>query len=202
MFRRLVMAAASIAVIAGCSSSSSPHSADVGPGPSRSELVAAANLRACPPSSSTAHGGLPDLTLPCLGAGPAVRLAGLVGKPTVVNVWGSWCIPCQRETALLSKTYDALRPQVRFLGIDTADSSDSALDFAHHVHPPMRYPSVVDPDSKVLHGLALKGLSASPGPPVTAFVNPAGQVVHVKPGQYTSAAELRHDIATYLHVSG
>jgi hypothetical protein len=102
----------------------------------------------------------------------------------------------------LSSAYDALRPQVRFLGVDTADSTDSALDFAPHVRPPMRYPSVVDPDSKVLHDLALKGLSAAPGPPITVLVNSAGRVVHVKPGQYTSGAELRHDIATYLHVPG
>lgn len=196
-FRRFVLAATAIVLAAGCSSSSSPRSADVGPGPSHADLVAAAQLRPCPPSSPTAHGGLPDVTLPCLGDGPAVRLAGLVGKPTVVNVWGSWCIPCQRETAFLSSAYDALHPRVRFLGIDTADSTDSALDFAPHVRPPMRYPSVVDPDSKVLHGLAV-----APGPPVTAFVDASGRVVHVKPGEYTSLAALRHDITTYLHVRG
>jgi thiol-disulfide isomerase/thioredoxin len=130
-----------------------------------------------------------------LGNGPAVHLAGLTGMPTVVNLWGSWCIPCQQEAAVLSKVYDADRGKVRFLGVDTADDPDSALDFGAHVTPPVRYPSVVDPDKKVLLGLA-----KAPGPPQTAFINAAGAVVHVKIGPYTSAAALRSDLATYLHV--
>lgn len=113
----------------------------------------------------------------------------------MVNVWASWCVPCQREMPFLSSVYDADRGRVRFLGVDTEDSVDSALDFGRHVEPPVRYPSVVDPDKKVLLGLA-KTL----GPPETAFVDAAGALVHVHAGPYTDAAELRADIATYLHV--
>jgi thiol-disulfide isomerase/thioredoxin len=140
-------------------------------------------------------GGLPDVTLPCLGDGPAVHLAGLTGRPTVINVWGSWCIPCREETAALSSVYDALKPKVRFLGVDTADDVNSALDFGTHVSPRVRYPSVVDADKKVLLGLA-----RSPGPPETAFLNAAGVVVHVHVGPYDDAAAVRADIAKYLHV--
>jgi hypothetical protein len=84
---------------------------------------------------------------------------------------------------------------VRFLGVDTEDSVNSALDFGAHVTPPVRYPSVVDPDRRVLLGLA-KAI----GPPETAFVNAAGVVVHVHTGPYRDAAELRADIASYLRV--
>jgi thiol-disulfide isomerase/thioredoxin len=123
-----------------------------------------------------------------------VHLAGLVGMPTVVNLWGSWCGPCQQEAALLSSTYDANRAKVRFLGVDIEDDPDSALDFGTHVTPPVRYPSVVDPDKKLLLALHF------PGPPETAFLNPAGKVVHIHSGQYSSAAALRADLATYLGV--
>ncbi|HEX3899872.1 MAG TPA: TlpA disulfide reductase family protein [Mycobacteriales bacterium] len=194
--RSLLLVAVLLAAT-GCSSASSGgHGHAVSPGPQLSKLIKQANLAPCPASSaSDASGGLPDLSLDCLGGGPAVHLAGLRG-PAVVNVWGSWCGPCQKEAGYLSSVYDADRGRVVFLGIDTEDSADSALDFGTHVTPPVRYPSVEDPDRKVLIGLA-----KAPGPPETAFIGTSGQVVHVHEGPYDNAAELRSDIATYLGVT-
>jgi thiol-disulfide isomerase/thioredoxin len=133
--------------------------------------------------------------MPCLGKGPDVHLGGLKG-PAVINVWGSWCGPCQDEADYLSSVYRTVRGRVTFLGIDTEDEADSALTFgARRVSPPVRYPSVVDPDRKFLIALA-----RAPGPPETVFVGTGGKIVHVHLGPYRSAAALRVDIATYLHV--
>src|SRR5207237_8219321 len=92
----------------GCTGGSSSGPPAVS-GPAHAELVARAALDPCPPSIAVSHvsHGLPDVTLPCLGAGPAVHLAGLRGTPTVVNIWGSWCVPCQAETKYLATVYDA-----------------------------------------------------------------------------------------------
>jgi len=177
------------------------HSSPPGPGgaagPTHAQLVARAALDPCPPSTAGLHvaHGLPNVTLKCLGTGPAVHLAGLRGVPTVVNIWGSWCTPCQAEAKYLATVYDALKPRVRFLGVDTEDSDDSALDFAAHVSPPMRYPSVVDEQKQVLIGLDL--ISAVPS---TVFVDASGHVVHKAAIAYASAAQLRADIARYLGV--
>ena len=141
-------------------------------------------------------GGLPTVTLPCLGDGPQVHLAGLRGKPLVLNIWGSWCGPCQKETPFLAQAYDSLKSKVQFLGVDDEDLSDSALDFAAHVQPPMRYPSVVDENKSVLIGL--QGPVAVPS---TVFVDANGKVVHRVLQAYSSLAELRADIARYLGVS-
>jgi thiol-disulfide isomerase/thioredoxin len=193
---RLGLAVVAMLVSVGCSSSGSAGGDGRVNDPTHTRLVKKADLDRCPTSSATSvSDGLPDVTLPCLGKGPAVHLAGLVGTPTVINVWGSWCIPCRKETGALSSVYDALKPKVRFLGVDTADDANSALDFGTHVTPAVRYPSVLDPDKKVLLGLA-----RSPGPPETAFVDAAGVVVHVHVGPYDDAAQLRADIAKYLHV--
>lgn len=198
MIARIGFVAAALALAAsGCTGTSSAG-APVPAGPTRAELVARAALDPCPPSvaGATVPHGLPDVTLPCLGDGPAVHLAGLRGMPTVVNIWGSWCGPCQTEAKYLATVYDAMKTRVRFLGVDTEDSSDSALDFAPHVTPPMRYPSVVDEQKKVLVGLDL--FSAVPS---TVFVDAAGHVVHKAAVAYGSAAQLRADIAHYLGVS-
>ena len=193
---RVLVAVATTLVAVGCSTSGPAIGGGRVHDATHARLVTKAHLDPCPVSSATVvDHGLPDVTLPCLGNGPAVRLAGLTGMPTVVNVWGSWCIPCQKEAAALSTVYDALHAKVRFLGVDTEDSENSALDFGAHVNPPVRYPSVVDSDRKVLLGLA-----KSIGPPETAFVNAAGVVVHVHPGPYDDAAALRADIASYLQV--
>lgn len=166
-------------------------------GPNHAQLVAKAQLDPCPASTSTKSSvSLPDVTLPCLGIGPAVHLAGLAGAPTVVNVWGSWCGPCQAETTYLSTAYDELKPRVRFLGVDTEDTNDSALDFAPHVKPAMRYPSVVDQNKKVLIGLNLFNAV-----PTTIFVDASGKVRHISPGPYRSTKTLLADIKRYLGVS-
>jgi cytochrome c biogenesis protein CcmG, thiol:disulfide interchange protein DsbE len=189
------------AALGACSSSSSHPTSKAGfdgVGPKNPAYVAAAHLEPCPASSATpvaASGGLPNVTLPCLGNGPQVHLAGLAGKPSVINVWAQWCGPCGDEAGFLSSTYDQVRHKVRFLGIDVEDTDNPALTFGTHVSPPVRYPSIVDPDKTVLDDLHY------PGPPETLFVDGAGHVVHSHGGPYTSVAALKADIKTYLHVA-
>lgn len=197
--RRWAAAAVVAVLAAGCSSASSGGGfPSASPNPKRSELLARADLDPCPPSSAApTSGGLPDVTLPCLGRGPAVHLAGVRGKPLVLNIWGSWCGPCQKETPLLARMYDELKGRVRFLGVDTEEADpNSALDFAAHVRPRMRYPSVLDDDKQVLLGLHLP--SAVPS---TVFVTATGHVAHVSAGPYLSARQLADDITRYLGVS-
>jgi cytochrome c biogenesis protein CcmG/thiol:disulfide interchange protein DsbE len=184
-------------VLVGCTSSGPT---DAGPhypkNPDHAHLVAAARLEPCPPSSGApGSGGLPDVTLPCLGNGPAVHMAALRGTPMLVNLWGSWCGPCQKETPYLSQAHARLGKAVRFLGVDTEDQADSALDFAAHVRPPMRYPSVLDDNKAVL--LSVHGPSAVP---MTIFVDAQGNITHLSPAAYDSVAAILADVQRYLGV--
>lgn len=45
---------------------------------------------------------LPDIVLPALDGFPT-RLASFKGRPTVVNLWATWCPPCQREMPVLQR---------------------------------------------------------------------------------------------------
>ena len=79
-------------LVAGCSGSdgtgSSSETLEVGPTKAATTYV----LPSCPdlPHQPAVKGGLPALTLPCLGDGPAVDLADLRGTPTVLSVWAAW----------------------------------------------------------------------------------------------------------------
>ena len=195
----MVATALALACLAGCAASArSTGFPNPSNQPDHARLVAAANLEPCPVSSgSPASGGLPDVTLPCLGDGPAVQLAALRGTPTLVNLWGSWCGPCQAETPFLARAHARLGAAVRFLGVDTADDPDSALDFAAHVRPAMRYPSVVDENKGVL-----LGLHGPTGVPMTVFLDAGGKVVHLSPAPYESVDAVLADVARYLGVRG
>lgn len=187
------------ALLSACSGSSAPVGPEpnFSPNPTQAQLVARAHLDPCPPSAATSVAdGLPDVTLPCLGNGPAVHLSGLVGKPLVLNIWGTWCGPCKAETRYLSQVYDDLKSRVRFLGVDDEDQPGSALDFAPHVKPPMHYPSVVDENKQLL--IALHGPIAVPS---TVFVDASGKIVQRVSAPYSSAAQLRADISHYLGVT-
>jgi len=190
-FRAGLVAVVAGAILAACSSGGARQ---VTPYPSMAKLVQRADLQPCPATTTTpASGGLPDLTLPCIGHGPAVHLAGLRGMPTVVNFYGTWCEPCQREAGYLSSVAAQARGKVQFLGVDVNDDDWDALSFAAAVKPPAHYPLVADPKALGLQYY-------NPGPPATVFVDPAGKVVGVAHDQYHSAAALRADIKRYLGV--
>ena len=161
------------------------------------DLVAAAALVECPssdPAVAARADGLPDLTLPCLGAGPAVRLAGLRGTPTVVNAWASWCGPCRAELDLFGGLQRSAGGTVRVLGLDASDDPSSALSLLRDAG--VHHPSVRD-DA----GRSKGQLRWGSGLPVTYFVDADGVVVYEKHGAVTSAADLRRLVADHLGVT-
>ncbi len=153
-------------------------------------LRAQAALHPCPTGVSS---DLPDLTLACLGGGPPVALHGPpTGLPTLVNVYGSWCVPCQKEMPILAAFAKASAGRVALLGVDTEDPQRLALLFAKDVG--QTWNAVVDDDKAVLRRYAS-------GPPVTLFVDAAGKVVHVKVGPIADARELRSLTRRYFGLS-
>lgn len=90
------------------------------------------------------------------------------GSPLVINVWASWCSPCGQELPVLAR---AARHGVRVVGLDERDDTDHAVSFAdeHGV----TYPSLQDPDGRLLASLRLLPLT---GIPSTLIVTSEGRV--------------------------
>lgn len=139
----------------------------------------AAGIADCPASSDAGPvaGGLPDLTLDCLGGGMGVRLASLRG-PLLVNLWAQWCEPCRSESAYLA-AFASTQEKVAVLGIDYSDPQTGlAIEFARETG--MTYAHLVDEEN------SLKGPLGVTGIPYTFLIDAQGQVVARHPGQFIS----------------
>src|SRR5712691_1804509 len=73
---------------------------------------------------------LPDLAAPALNPPPGMlRLNSLRGRPSFIDVWASWCVPCREEAPVLARLWRRYRRRVQFLGIDVEDSRGDARAF-------------------------------------------------------------------------
>jgi cytochrome oxidase Cu insertion factor (SCO1/SenC/PrrC family)/thiol-disulfide isomerase/thioredoxin len=163
--------------------------AALAPGPSGTESVSAAKfaLSGSPPRLAALHAQSSRLLAGGQSALDA-RIAKLRGYPIVVNIWGSWCTPCQKEFGLFSQASAQYGKRVAFLGADTDDEAADARAFLR-THP-VSYPSYATTDTSIDKLLA-GGLV---GTPTTVFIGSSGKIVSVHIGQYTSQGTLDADI--------
>ena len=194
---RVWAAAASIAVLAGCSSSG-PADRESSSVPTAAKAPVSDFTVACPAfdsaSASKAKNPLPAVSLECLGSeGDPVTLNGTPTGPTVINLWASWCAPCRTEMPLIEQLATQGQGKVNVLGIATGDARSASTSFA--VEFGMTFPSVLDPKNKVVGSQGLQGL------PATLFVDASGDIVYVRKLPYKSYDELQADVAQYLKVA-
>ena len=171
--------ALALAATGGCAGEEDPG---LMPGPARID-VDTPDLRAirqeagiaeCAPGPGrgAVDGGLPALTLPCLGGGPEVDLSSLRG-PLVVNLWASWCGPCRREMPLLQRFATAYAGEVGVVGIDYNDPQPmAALELARDSG--VTYPLLADPQTDLAGRDPFPNLR---GLPYLALVDESGTVV-------------------------
>ena len=129
------------------------------------------------------------ISLPCLDNKSHVIYEAIRG-PVVVNVFGSWCEPCNQEIPHFLDL-QAMH-KVSIVGIDVEETNMQAgRNFV--MKKKMTWPILFDVTS-ITRGVF--GL----GVPVTWFIDAQGKVVYKQIGLIISTAELKTEVTKYLKI--
>lgn len=129
------------------------------------------------------------ITLPCLDSASKIDFQAIRG-PVVVNVFGSWCAPCQEEIPHfidLAKT-----KKVAIVGVDVEEPSVER-GRAFVIKKGMSWPVLFDVNSTT------RGLFGF-GVPVTWFIDANGKVTYKQIGLIHSDAVLNSEVTKYLGI--
>jgi thiol-disulfide isomerase/thioredoxin len=152
------------------------------------------------PACATAANPVPTLTgvrVTCLATGRQVDLGALLaGGPVLVNVWATWCQPCQQELPVLN-AYAHLPGAVRVVGMQVQGVQRDGLDLLSGlgVHLPM----VIDET-----GAASRALHLPPALPASYVIRPDGSVTLVEhPSRILLSLDAAEQaVATYAGAGG
>jgi thiol-disulfide isomerase/thioredoxin len=105
------------------------------------------------------------------------------GRPLIVNLWASWCIPCREEMPDLSDFAEA-NPGTAVIGVAVEDTIGDATSFGEEIDPsyPLAFGNEGFDEAYPHFGL-----------PVTYFLDESGVVTTVHNGTLTS--EMIEEIA-------
>jgi thiol-disulfide isomerase/thioredoxin len=100
------------------------------------------------------------------------------GRPVLVNLFASWCIPCKREMPMLIAAADA-EPEFAFLGVATNDTEADARELVEELE--ITFPTLLDTMGDDV-GFAF----AARGMPTTVVFDRDGRLVGRVVGELTS----------------
>ncbi|MGA8247969.1 MAG: TlpA disulfide reductase family protein [Nocardioides sp.] len=127
--------------------------------------------------------------------GRPLSLASFRGKPSVVNVWGSWCTSCRAEAPLLVAAHRQLGDTAHFVGIDVRDPG-TAQAKAYESHFGTTWPSYWSKGGEAL--LSFPGVLTPNTIPATVVLDARGRVAASFIGEIPSAltlVEIVRDVA-------
>jgi peroxiredoxin len=127
----------------------------------------------------------PEFSLQALD-GSTVTLAGLRGRPILVNLWASWCLPCRAEMPAMQRLYTDLQDTGFLILAVNATSQDNlpAVE-AFVTELGLSFPVLLDTGGQVSAAYELRSL------PTSFFIDSQGTIREVIIGGPMSEALLR-----------
>ena len=128
---------------------------------------------------------LPDLQFTTF-EGRAVALRSFVGRPTVVNLWATWCPPCVREMSVFQQA-QTQHPGVNFVFLNQGEDPARVAGWLRAQQLDLRH-VLVDPQRQARARVKQQGY------PTTLFFNAQGELMSSRIGEL-SAATLEEKLA-------
>ena len=118
------------------------------------------------------------------GTGKPVSLSDFRGRPLLLNIWATWCLPCRKEMPSLDRLQAKFDPQ-KFLVLPLSIDR-GGIPAVEKFYEQLGLKSLgiyVDQTGAALHQLGLLGI------PATLLINPEGREVGRKlgPAEWDSA---------------
>ncbi|EHU1481807.1 TlpA disulfide reductase family protein [Acinetobacter baumannii] len=106
-------------------------------------------------------------------------LTQFIGKPTVVNLWASWCPPCHREMPVLYQAQQDY-PGVQFIMLNQGETPEAITNYLHRYH--LNFKNVwFDTNGQMVQHMNMYGL------PSTLFFNAQGKLIDRHLGELSQA---------------
>lgn len=177
--RRAIVIAVAVTALAGCSDDPDSVAGQAKDGSQKNYISGDGSIQQAAPGQRGAPVELTGTTL----QGSAWSIGSTRGKPLVVNLWASWCPPCQKEASAIKEVSE--KPEfagtVAFLGINQRESAETAAaQVAAWGHS---FPSLQDDGGAAL--LALQGKAAAM--PSTLVLDREGRIAAWVGGPVTAA---------------
>ncbi len=122
---------------------------------------------------------LPDTRLATVD-GQEIQLSAFSGRPSVINLWATWCPPCRREMPVLAEA-QRTNAGVEFVFVNQGEAADVIENYLRKEAIQLRN-VVVDPASSVSQSTGARGL------PTTLFFDGSGRLTGTHMGELTRAS--------------
>jgi len=111
-------------------------------------------------------------------AGNKVTLSEQMGKPIIINIWATWCGPCQSELPYFDEAIKEYGDRINFMMIDQTDGVKDTVESVKEFMKDNGY------EFPVLYDLELSASIAcqASGIPLTLFIDKDGNVKAQKKG--------------------
>jgi thiol-disulfide isomerase/thioredoxin len=178
----LALAAASVIVLAGCSSD--PLAEQYREGSNKGYIAGDGTIAEFPADDRGEPIEFAGETI----EGEALDSADLAGQVTVVNFWYAGCAPCRAEAPLLQEVSEEFEGDgASFVGVNVRDQAATAASFEENYG--ITYPSIVDVNDGAVQ-YAFAGEVPPAAVPTTIVLDAEGRVAARILGQLKDASIL------------
>lgn len=114
------------------------------------------------------------------------RLKDYEGEGVLLNFWGTWCGPCEREFPAMTRQYESYSKEgVQIIAVNYAQSRFEVENYVENMG--MTFPVAIDKTTSVFKAYNIGPL------PTSIFISPDGEVEHIVTGEMSET-----QIANYM----